>query len=77
MARSRNALSCYVWVSVRGSQCCKKGWLPGVERRVVFGKAAARLVNGTGMDREYKVMYVTGGVYEGVWPLVGHLYDNV
>jgi NADH dehydrogenase [ubiquinone] 1 alpha subcomplex assembly factor 7 len=42
------------------------------ERGVALGKAAARLVDGTGMGREYKVMGVTGvkeGT-EGVWPFV-------
>jgi NADH dehydrogenase [ubiquinone] 1 alpha subcomplex assembly factor 7 len=42
------------------------------ERGVALGKAAARLVDGTGMGKEYMVMGVTG-VGEGieVWPFVG------
>ena len=43
------------------------------ERGVALEKAAARLVDGTGMGREYKVMGVTSGVSrdtEGVWPFV-------
>ncbi len=43
------------------------------ERGVALEKAAARLVDATGMGREYKVMGVTGGVgggIEEVWPFI-------
>jgi hypothetical protein len=43
------------------------------ERGIALGKAAARLVDGTGMGKEYNVMGVTGGVgggTEGLWPFV-------
>ena len=43
------------------------------ERGVALENAAARLVDGTGMGREYKVWGVTGGVGGGterVWPFV-------
>lgn len=43
------------------------------ERGVALEKDAARLVDGAGMGREYKVMGVTGGVGEGtgdVWPFI-------
>ena len=43
------------------------------ERGTALGKAAARLVDGTGMGREYKVMGVTSDVdggTEGLWPFV-------
>jgi NADH dehydrogenase [ubiquinone] 1 alpha subcomplex assembly factor 7 len=49
------------------------------ERGVALGKAAARLVDGTGMGKEYRVMGVTGAVgegTEGVWPFVaGEVQD--
>jgi hypothetical protein len=43
------------------------------ERGVALEKAAARLVDGAGMGREYKVMGVTGRVGGGtgeVWPFI-------
>jgi hypothetical protein len=43
------------------------------ERGVAHEKAAARLVDGAGMGREYKVMGVTGGIGGGtgeVWPFI-------
>jgi hypothetical protein len=43
------------------------------ERGVALEQAAARLVDGAGMGREYKVMGVTGGVVGGigeVWPFI-------
>jgi len=43
------------------------------ERADALEKAAARLVDATGMGREYKVMGVTGGldsVTEEVWPFI-------
>ena len=43
------------------------------ERGAALEKAAARLVDGAGMGREYKVMGVTGGVGRGtgkVWPFI-------
>jgi hypothetical protein len=50
------------------------------ERGVALEKAAARLVDGAGMGREYKVMGVTGGVGGGtgeVWPfIVGEAQDT-
>jgi hypothetical protein len=54
------------------------------ERGAALEKAAARLVDATGMGREYKVMGVTGGVggngggdAEGVWPFVaGEVQDS-
>jgi hypothetical protein len=55
------------------------------ERGAAFEKAAARLVDATGMGREYKVMGVTGGLgkggggdaEEGVWPFVaGEVQDT-
>jgi hypothetical protein len=54
------------------------------ERRIALEKAAARLVDGGGMGREYKVMGVTGGVGGGtgeVWPFIvgeaGHPNESV
>ena len=41
------------------------------QRADELGKAAARLVDATGMGREYKVMGVTGGRdAEEVWPFI-------
>ena len=43
------------------------------ERGIALGKAAAQLVDGTGMGREYNVMGMRGGVSkgtEGLWPFV-------
>jgi NADH dehydrogenase [ubiquinone] 1 alpha subcomplex assembly factor 7 len=45
------------------------------ERADTLGKAAARLVDPTGMGKEYKVMGVTGGAAraadaDGVWPFI-------
>jgi len=51
------------------------------ERGVTLEKAASRLVDGTGMGREYKVMGVTGGVVGGtgeVWPFIaGEAQDTL
>lgn len=50
-------------------------------RGIALVKAAARLVDGTGMGGEYNMMGVTGGVgggTEGVWPFVaGEVQDSV
>lgn len=50
------------------------------ERGVALEKAAARLIDGTGMGKEYKVMGVTSGVSgdtEGVWPFVAGFMGRV
>ena len=51
------------------------------EHEVALDKAAARLVDGAGMGREYKVMGVTGGVGGGtgeVWPFIaGEAQDTL
>ena len=49
------------------------------ERAVALEKAAARLVDGAGMGREYKVMGVMGGVGGGtgeVWPFIAEEVHN-
>jgi hypothetical protein len=51
------------------------------ERGIALEKAAVRLVDGTGMGREYRVMGVVGtegGDAEGVWPFVaGEVEESV
>ncbi|KAI0267855.1 S-adenosyl-L-methionine-dependent methyltransferase [Gloeopeniophorella convolvens] len=68
---SQRAFLSHMGVSTRVGALQRASASP--ERADALGKAATRLVDATGMGKQYKVMGVTGGVKEGgegLWPFI-------